>query len=271
VRACTPRMSAWTRYAAQITRPGSSDSPARDCCDNRTLAVALKAGETTSNNQNARTGADGAAPQPAAVAFVTTEHFTLQGARTAAITESTSRATIFIGAVSAGLVALGLIAAATRIGTAFYAFGLILLSTLSFLGFVTLDRVLQSGIEELHYVERIARLRAYYFDFAPELTRYLASVPPSRRLALLGLRSGYWAVFRTTAGMIGVVTAVLTGSDAGLLATIAAGHSAVAGFVTGGVVGVAVLVALMWFQYSTWVQGHRLRLFEDEQERRDAG
>ena len=121
---------------------------------------------------------------------MTTEHFTLQGARTAAITESTSRATIFIGSVSAGLVALGLIATATRIGTAFYAFGLILLSTLSFMGFVTLDRVLQSGIEELHYAERIARLRAYYFDFAPELTHYLASVPPSRRLALLGLRSG---------------------------------------------------------------------------------
>ena len=147
---------------------------------------------------------------------MTTEHFTLQGARTAAITESTSRATIFIGAVSAGLVALGLIATATRIGTAFYAFGLILLSTLSFLGFVTLDRVLQSGIEELHYAERIARLRAYYFDFAPELTHYLASVPPSRRLAILGLRSGYWPAFRTTAGMIGMVTAVLTGSDAGL-------------------------------------------------------
>jgi hypothetical protein len=34
--------------------------------------------------------------------------------------------------------------------------------------------------------------------------------------------------------MIGVVTAVLTGSDADLLATIAGGHSAVARFVTGG-------------------------------------
>ena len=101
----------------------------------------------------------------------------------------------------------------------------ILLSTLSFIGFVTCDRVLQSGIEELHYVERIARLRAYYFDFAPELTHYLASVPPSGRLAILGLRSGYWPAFRTTAGMIGVVTAVLTGSDAGLLATIAAGSA----------------------------------------------
>ena len=51
--------------------------------------------------------------------------------------------------MSAGLVALRLIATATRIGTAFYAFGLILLSTLSFIGFVTCDRVLQSGIEEL--------------------------------------------------------------------------------------------------------------------------
>ena len=202
---------------------------------------------------------------------MTTEHFTLQGARTAAITESTSRATIFIGSVSAGLVALGLIATATRIGTAFYAFGLILLSTLSFIGFVTCDRVLRSGIEELHYVERIARLRAYYFDFAPELTHYLASVPPSRRLAILGLRSGFWSALRTTAGMIGVVTAVLTGSAAGLLATIVAGHSAVAGFVTGGVVGVAVLVALMWFQLSAWVQAHQQRLFDDEQERPDAG
>jgi hypothetical protein len=147
----------------------------------------------------------------------------------------------------------------------------ILLSTLSFIGFVTCDRVLQSGIEELHYAERIARLRAYYFDFAPELTHYLASVPPSRRLAILGLRSGYWPAFRTTAGMIGVVTAVLTGSAAGLLATVAAGHSAVAGFLTGGMVGVAVLVALMWFQLSAWVQAHRQRLFEDEQEQPDAG
>ena len=223
-----------------------------------------------SSGQNARTGADGATPRPGAVAFVTTEHFTLQGARTAAITESTSRATIFIGSVSAGLVALGLIAAATRIGAAFYAFGLILLSTLSFMGFVTCDRVLQSGIEELHYVERIARLRAYYFDFAPELTRYLASVPPSRRLAILGLRSGYWPAFRTTAGMIGVVTAVLTGSAVGLLATIAADHSAVAGFVTGAVVGAAALVALMWFQFSAWAQAHQHLLFEDEQERPDA-
>ncbi len=77
-----------------------------------------------------------------------------------------------------------------------YAFGLILLSTLSFVGFVTLDRVLQSGIEELHYAERIARLRAYYFDSAPELTttwpasRHRGGLPSWACAAGTGLPSG---------------------------------------------------------------------------------
>jgi hypothetical protein len=54
--------------------------------------------------------------------------------------------------------------------------------------------------------------------------------------------------------MLGVVTAVLAGSAAGLIAAVAAGHCAVAGFVTGGVVAVAVVVALMHFQHSAWTQ-----------------
>ena len=156
---------------------------------------------------------------------------------------------MFLGSVSAGLVALGLIATATRIGTAFYAFGLIVLSTLSFVGFVTFQRVLQSGIEDHGYAERIARLRAYYFDCAPELVPYLARVPPPQRLVIQGLRAGYWQAFRTVAGMVGVVTAVLAGSAAGLLTAIADSHSGVAGFVAGGIVGAAILVALMEFQF----------------------
>jgi hypothetical protein len=54
--------------------------------------------------------------------------------------------------------------------------------------------------------------------------------------------------------MIGVVTAVLAGSAAGLIAAVAAGHSAVAGFVTGGVVALAAGVALMRYQSSAWRQ-----------------
>jgi hypothetical protein len=46
-------------------------------------------------------------PRPAVVTFVTTEHFTLQGARSSTIAEATGRASMFLGAVSGGLVASG--------------------------------------------------------------------------------------------------------------------------------------------------------------------
>jgi hypothetical protein len=96
-------------------------------------------------------GQAGPEPRPAAVAFVTTEHFTLQGARSQTISESAGRATMFLSSVTGGLAALGLVATATHVGAAFYAFGLILLPTLTFLGLVTFDRALQSGIEDHRY------------------------------------------------------------------------------------------------------------------------
>jgi hypothetical protein len=61
-------------------------------------------------------------PRPAAMAFVTTEHFTLQGARSQTISESTGRASILLASVSGGLIALGLMATAAHVGTAFYVF-----------------------------------------------------------------------------------------------------------------------------------------------------
>jgi hypothetical protein len=67
---------------------------------------------------------------------------------------------------SPAVVALGLMATAAHIGTAFYALALTLLSTLAFVGLVTFNGVLQNGLEDLNYANRIARLRAFYFDHA---------------------------------------------------------------------------------------------------------
>jgi hypothetical protein len=128
-------------------------------------------------------------PRPPAVTFVTTEHFVLQGARSSTIAESTGRANMFLAAVSGGLVALGLVATASSVGTAFYAFGLVLLPTLAFVGLVTFERALQSGVEDEGYARRIALLRGYYFDNAPELAPYLLSVPPEDRLRVRVSRS----------------------------------------------------------------------------------
>ena len=191
-------------------------------------------------------------PRPEAVTFATTEHFTLQGARAATTAESTGRATMFLGAVSGGLVALGLIATATRTGAAFYAFGLVLLPTLAFVGLVTFERTLQSGIEDRGYARRIALLRGYYFDQAPELTPYLMSVPESERLRVMGLSGGRWQGFRTVAGMVAVITAVLAGSAVGLLAAVATDHALVLALISGGAVAAAALAASMHYQRSAW-------------------
>jgi hypothetical protein len=191
-------------------------------------------------------------PRPAAVTFATTEHFTLQGARSSTIAESTGRATIFLGAVSGGLVALGLIATASRVGNAFYTFGLVLLPTLAFVGLVTFERVLQSGIEDLGYARRIALLRGYYFQEAPELTPYLMSVPEQQRLNALGLWAGRRQYFRTVAGMVAVITAVLAGSGTGLLAAVTSDHSLTAALIAGGAAAVAALSAMMRYQQSGW-------------------
>jgi hypothetical protein len=206
------------------------------------------------SEQQSRTGEASTDPRPPAVTFVTTEHFVLQGARAATISESTGRASMFLASVSGGLVALGLVATASSVGTAFYAFGLVLLPTLGFVGLVTFERVLQSGIEDYGYAHRIALLRGYYFDNAPELAPYLLSVQPSERLRVQGLGNGRWQALRSVAGMVGVITAVLAGSTASLAAILVSDHSLVAALIAGAAVACAAEVALMRFHKLAWTR-----------------
>src|SRR5207244_5905078 len=177
---------------------------------------------------------------------------TLQSARAATIAESTGRATMFLSSVSGGLIALGLVATATQLGTAFYAFGLVLLPLLAFVGAVTFERTLQSGIEDYGYARRIARLRAYYFDHAPELLPYMLSVPPTERLPVLGLPTSRWQGWRSISGMAAVITAALAGSAAGLLAAVASSHSLATAQVAGTAVGIAIVWRLMRRQHDLW-------------------
>jgi hypothetical protein len=211
-------------------------------------------------------GGPGADPRPPAVTFVTTEHFALQGSRAATIAESTGRANMFLASVSGGLVALGLVATASSVGTAFYAFGLVLLPTLAFVGLVTFERVLQSGIEDKGYARRIALLRGYYFDNAPELSPYLLSVPPEERLRVQGLGGDRWQGYRTVAGMVAVITAVLAGSTGALAAILISDHSLAAALISGALVALSVLVLLMRFQESAWTRGDAAPLIADENE-----
>jgi hypothetical protein len=183
---------------------------------------------------------------------VTTEHFVLQGARAATIAESTGRANMFLAAVSGGLVALGLVATASSVGAAFYGFGLVLLPTLTFVGFVTFGRALQSSIEDSQYARRIALLRGYYFEQVPEIAAYMLSVPPAELLHMQRVPGDSWQGYRTVAGMVAVVTAVLAGSTAALAAILIFDHSLAAAVIAGTLVALPTLIAMIRHQDSSW-------------------
>ena len=176
----------------------------------------------------------------------------LQGARAATIAESNGRANMFLAAVSGGLVALGLVATASSLGAAFYGFALVLLPTLALVGFVTFERALQSSIEDTEYARRIALLRGYYFGHAPEIAPYLLSVPPAERLLMQRVPGDRWQGYRTVAGMVGVITAVLAGSTAAVAAILIFDHSLAAAVVSGTLVAFPALIAMIRYQDSTW-------------------
>jgi len=176
----------------------------------------------------------------------------LQGARSATIAESTGRANMFLAAVSGGLVALGLVATASSLGAAFYGFGLVLLPTLAVVGFVTFERALQSSIEDTEYARRIALLRRYYFEHAPEVAAYLLSAPSAERLLMQRVPGDRRQGYRTVAGMVAVITAVLAGSTAALAATLIFDHSLAAAVISGTLVAVPTLAAMIRYQDSEW-------------------
>ena len=174
----------------------------------------------------------------------------LQGARAATISESTGRAGMFLSAVSGGLVALGLIATATRVGSAFYAFGLALLPTLALIGLMTFQMVLQSGIEDHGYARRISRLRAFYFEPLRQLTDYMPRVRAQEGISARGLSHGRGQGFLTTAGMV-AVSAVLVGFAVLLARSFDHQRSRAR---AGAVVGVVSLFALTEYQRAAWIR-----------------
>lgn len=176
---------------------------------------------------------------------LTTEHFTLQGARSQTASESASRASLYILSVSSTLVALGFIGQASQVGTTFDVFALTVLPTLYVLGVFTFVRVVECGAEDFRYGVAINRIRNYYKQIAGDQAKLFllsghddgrgvfenAAVPPERRKQ-----------FFTFATVVAVVNSVVGGSAI----AIALGAIADASLgVAAGVGGVAALVSLV--------------------------
>src|SRR6266487_2386240 len=106
------------------------------------------------------------------VSMITTEHYTLQTGRSMTIAEANGRASLFVGAVSSGLVALAFVGQLSHLGTAFFVFSLVVLPTLFFMGLITFERVLHSGSADVIYARGINRSRHLYLEYAPQMQPY---------------------------------------------------------------------------------------------------
>src|ERR1700736_1748846 len=149
------------------------------------------------------------------ISIITTEHYNLQTGRSMTISEANGRSSLFVGAVSSGLVALALVGQISHLGTAFFVFSLVVIPTLFLMGLITFERVLQSGSADIMYARGINRIRHLYLEYAPQLQPYFILSAHDDREGTLGreaMHTSWVQVFLSTASMIAVINSVLAGS-----------------------------------------------------------
>jgi len=171
-----------------------------------------------------------------AATFASTEHFNLQTARALTVSEANGRASIYLAALSSNLIALAFIGQMSRLGVAFYAFALILLPVLAFVGTVTFLRLVQSSVEDIAFAHRIALLRSYYLRVSPELEPYLVVLRGTQAAPFHGA-PGAWQLALTAAGMVAVVNSVVVAACTGLVVVAAGVHSLAIPVAAGALVG----------------------------------
>jgi hypothetical protein len=193
--------------------------------------------------------------QAVALQVLTTEHFGLQTARSAAISESNGRVTLFLSAVSSGVVAIAFVGQTAKFGVPFFTFALVLLVPLLFIGLVTHGRVLQTGIESAVYERGLNRIRHFYIQAAPHAEPYFvlsAHDDLSGTLRNVGIAVVQWQPMFTTAGMVGVVNGVLVGVVAALLVAAFGRGSLAVAIGSGSVTALGAIGLHLWYQNARW-------------------
>ena len=193
---------------------------------------------------------------------LTTEHFTLQTARTATIADSNGRSALYLSTVSSAVVALAFIGQVARRGQAFHLFALALLPALVLLDVLTYLRLVQTAVENLFYARAINRIRRHYVDLDPDGAHWFvlcgyddpAGVLAAMGLATPGTGHSHGHLLSHAATMVAVVTSIIAGVGMALgVNAVGSGRLPVAVSATVGVVvTMAGAAAFGWHQLRRW-------------------
>ena len=167
-----------------------------------------------STTDQRKTGLD----DPRALEILTTEHWSLLSARTLGYQEMFGRATIFIGVLSGTVIALALLAQATRFGRETLSFAAVLFAVSLFIGLATFVRCVAINLEDARWVMGMSLLRHAYLQIVPELEPFfVASHEPGVDPGTLGYgspqRLGNLAnSLTTTSSVVATLNSLLSGS-----------------------------------------------------------
>src|SRR5438552_14442191 len=157
--------------------------------------------------------------QTAFMSALVTEHFVLQTAASATVTEAASRTSLYVFSLSSSLVAMGFV---SPFPETFRLFAAAIIPALFVLGLFTTVRLVDTGIENLHFLRGIAHIRGYYRTLTPEAAVYFSAERgrwPEAHLAP-ALWSGRLVAFLTTAAsMIAFINGIVAGTGVTLLAS----------------------------------------------------
>src|SRR5215211_6804083 len=181
---------------------------------------------------------------------LTTEHFTLQTARSATIMESNGRSALFLSTDSSAVVALAFIGQIADVGQLFFLFALAVLPTLFLLGLLTYLRLAQSASEDLLYSRAINRIRRYYLDLDPAAPAWFllgGHDDIHGATANMGLVASNWHLLSHAATMVAVTTSMIGGVFVAVtVGGLGAGRVPVAVAAAAGVLVSVVLTAALW-------------------------
>jgi hypothetical protein len=195
---------------------------------------------------------DQQAREQAFLSALATEHFVLQAARSAIVSEQIGRGSIYMGAVSSALIALGFLA---QVVTRLDPFVAALLPALFVLGEFTFAALVRNTIENLVLLEQMQRIRGYYRGLVPEGSQFFD--PPETdaqfraALGTVGLQSSLGQRLFTGASLVAAINSILGGAALAVLA------ARVADLGDGAALAVGAAVALVLFVWHLLYQQRR--------------
>lgn len=193
---------------------------------------------------------------PRVIQILSTEHWSLLGARSLAYNEAFIRGGMFLTFLSMSFVALALLAQGMSFGSQFLTIAAVVLAFDLVIGLTTYGRISGANVDDLRAVHGMARIRHAYTQIAPITKPYFTSPTHDDVASVIstygagpdtGLGLFFYAL-STSGGMIGLIVSMVGGVLAavvGLLIGVSGDLAVWIGLGGGVILFVAILVATL--------------------------